>query len=172
MTKIRRRDLVRVAAATGVAAAAGVAAIAASRPPSRIRNPPGKTSAVLSTGPIPPKFRPSTASTATRRSERCMLIRRPDRQPRPEPELATAESQGAAAVDRRTFLRRSGLLAGGLAGLGLLPAGTVRKTAAGTPPPQGVQVTRRKNICTHCSVGCSVIAEVANNVGRPRAGLR
>ena len=32
------------------------------------------------------------------------------------------------------------------------------------PPPPGAAVTRRKNICTHCSVGCSVIAEVANDV--------
>ena len=32
------------------------------------------------------------------------------------------------------------------------------------PPPAGAQVTIRKNVCTHCSVGCTVIAEVANGV--------
>ena len=92
-----------------------------------------------------------------------MLIRRPDRRLPPEAGLVS-HSRSAAGLDRRTFLRRSGLLAGGLAGLGLLPAGTVRKAAAGAPPPPGVQVTRRKNICTHCSVGCTVVAEVANDV--------
>jgi len=40
----------------------------------------------------------------------------------------------------------------------------VRKVAAGAPPAPGATVSRRKNICTHCSVGCSVIAEVANDV--------
>lgn len=69
-----------------------------------------------------------------------------------------------AGLDRRTFLRRSGLAAGALAGLGLLPPGNVRKALAGPPPPPGATVTRRKNICTHCSVGCTVLAEVANDV--------
>src|SRR5260370_1097974 len=36
--------------------------------------------------------------------------------------------------------------------------------AAAAPPPAGAQVTIRKNICTHCSVGCTVVAEVANGV--------
>ena len=40
----------------------------------------------------------------------------------------------------------------------------VRKAEAGPPPPAGAQVTIRKNICTHCSVGCTVTAEVANGV--------
>ena len=40
----------------------------------------------------------------------------------------------------------------------------MRKAEAGSPPPAGAQVTIRKNICTHCSVGCTVIAEVANGV--------
>ena len=74
------------------------------------------------------------------------------------------EAEPEGSLDRRTFLRRSGLVAGGLAGLGALPLGSVRKAAAGPPPPPGATVTRRKNICTHCSVGCSVIAEVANDV--------
>jgi formate dehydrogenase major subunit len=91
-----------------------------------------------------------------------MLIRRPDRQLDSIPAAAQNHTEGR--LDRRSFLRRSGLAAGGLAGLALLPAGTVRKAAAGPPPPPGVEVTRRKNVCTHCSVGCTVIAEVANDV--------
>jgi formate dehydrogenase major subunit len=91
-----------------------------------------------------------------------MLIRRPGRQLDSIPASAQPRSEGL--LDRRSFLRRSGLVASGLAGLGLLPAGTVRKAAAGPPAAPGVEVTRRKNICTHCSVGCTVIAEVANDV--------
>src|SRR5215469_12537136 len=68
------------------------------------------------------------------------------------------------ALDRRAFLERSGLAAGSLAALGSLPLGAVRKAEAGPPPPLGATVTWRKNICTHCSVGCSVLAKVANGV--------
>src|SRR3954462_10663748 len=67
-------------------------------------------------------------------------------------------------LDRRSFLRRSGLAAGSLAALGSLPLGSIRQAQAGPPRSPGAMVTTRKNVCTHCSVGCSVIAEVANGV--------
>jgi len=66
-------------------------------------------------------------------------------------------------LDRRTFLHRAGL-AGGLATLGTLSLGAVRRAAAGPPPPVGATVTTRKSICTHCAVGCTVLAEVVNDV--------
>jgi formate dehydrogenase major subunit len=69
-----------------------------------------------------------------------------------------------SGVDRRSFLRRSGLVASSLATLGVLPLTSLRKAEAGPPPPAGAQVTTHKNVCTHCSVGCSVLAEVANGV--------
>jgi len=79
--------------------------------------------------------------------------------------LASAlADRSAGRIDRRAFLRRSGLVAGGLATLGSLPLVSVRKAEAGPPPPAGAAVTIRKNICTHCSVGCTVTAEVANDV--------
>ena len=74
------------------------------------------------------------------------------------------EGQSASGLDRRTFLQRSGLVAGSLAALGTLPLGNIRRAEAGPPPPAGAIVTSRKNICTHCSVGCSVVAEVADGV--------
>jgi formate dehydrogenase major subunit len=90
-----------------------------------------------------------------------VLIRRTERQARRG--AFAADRTNERGLDRRSFLRRSGV-AGGLAGLGALSLGAVRKAEAGPPPPAGAQVTIRKSICTHCSVGCTVTAEVANGV--------
>ena len=57
-----------------------------------------------------------------------------------------------------------GCAAGGLAALGTLPLGSVRKAEAGPPPAAGAAVEMRKSVCTHCAVGCTVTAEVANGV--------
>ena len=68
-----------------------------------------------------------------------------------------------ATVDRRTFLRTSGLAAGGAAVAASLP-GVVRKAdAAAVATPAG-DIKQVKSICTHCSVGCTVVAEVQNGV--------
>src|SRR4029079_5040982 len=64
----------------------------------------------------------------------------------------------------RTFLRRSGLVGGALISLGALPVSSLRTAKAGPPPTPGAKVTIRKNICTHCAVGCTVTAEVSNGV--------
>jgi formate dehydrogenase major subunit len=69
----------------------------------------------------------------------------------------------SGVMDRRAFLRRSGLVAGGVAAAGALQIGSVRKAeAAGLGPATGTKII--KNICTHCSVGCTVKAEVVNGV--------
>jgi formate dehydrogenase major subunit len=78
--------------------------------------------------------------------------------------LAAFASQADRGLDRRTFLRRSGLVAGGLGALGALPLASVRRAEAGPPPAAGAQVAIRKSVCTHCAVGCTVTAEVANGV--------
>src|SRR5246127_827061 len=72
--------------------------------------------------------------------------------------------QNERGLARRAVPRRCGIAAGSLAALGALPLASVLKAEAGPPPPAGAQVTIRKNICTHCSVGCTVVAEVANGV--------
>src|SRR4030081_2776508 len=92
-----------------------------------------------------------------------MLIKRSERSSRPSRRPAFLDDANGK-LDRRAFLRRSGLVAGGLATLGALPLGSVRKAQAGPPAAPGVAVTIRKNVCTHCSVGCTVVAEVANGV--------
>src|SRR3954451_7066537 len=76
---------------------------------------------------------------------------------------AAAEPDGPALTDRRTFLQRSGLTTGALAAVGSLQLGTVRRAEAG-PRAAGQPTVIRKNICTHCSVGCTVTAEVQNGV--------
>jgi formate dehydrogenase major subunit len=93
-----------------------------------------------------------------------VLIKRAQRDVRRSASGAALPPQAGGGVDRRDFLRRSGLVTGGLAALGSLSLGAMRRAQAGPPPPAGATVTWRKNMCTHCSVGCSVIAEVANGV--------
>ena len=76
-----------------------------------------------------------------------MLIKRTERQAQ-RGNLAAFASQSDRSLDRRTFLRRSGLVAGSLGALGTLPLANVRRAEAGPPPPAGAQVTIRKSVCT------------------------
>ncbi|PJR13362.1 formate dehydrogenase subunit alpha [Sinorhizobium meliloti] len=93
-----------------------------------------------------------------------MLTKRKDRQASRTHLQTLTGGMAAAPLDRRTFLRRSGLIAGGLAALGSFQLGTVKKAAAISPPQPGVPIELKKSICTHCSVGCTVTAEVQNGV--------
>lgn len=93
-----------------------------------------------------------------------MLIRKSDRRPERANRIDAVTDEASGKLDRRTFLKQSGITAGALAAVGELALHSVRKVEAGPPPPVGASVTIRKNICTHCSVGCSVIAKVANGV--------
>lgn len=69
-------------------------------------------------------------------------------------------------MDRRTFLRRSGLGVG--AGLAATQLGLVRKADAADGDQKTAigkgKVEVRRTVCTHCSVGCSVDAVVENGV--------
>jgi formate dehydrogenase major subunit len=91
-----------------------------------------------------------------------VLIKRTERQTRRSNLAATVGNHTDGGLDRRSFLRRSGLVATGLATIGALPLATVRKAEAAGPNMAGATI--RKSICTHCSVGCTVIAEVSNGV--------
>jgi len=93
-----------------------------------------------------------------------MLVRRSERQGRRGMLAGALQGVPDRGLDRRSFLRRSGLVAGSLATMGALPLTSVRQAQAGPPPAPGAQVTIRKSICTHCSVGCTVTAEVSNGV--------
>ena len=64
-------------------------------------------------------------------------------------------------VDRRAFLRGSGLAIGGVATAAALVGSNVTPAkAAGSAAASEI----KKSVCTHCSVGCTVIAEVQNGV--------
>ncbi len=66
-----------------------------------------------------------------------MLTKRKDRQASRTHLQTLTGGMAAAPLDRRTFLRRSGLVAGGLAALGSFQLGTVKKAAAISPPATG-----------------------------------
>ncbi len=78
------------------------------------------------------------------------------------PRLSSALTEIAGkAIDRRTFLRRSGLAAGGLAAASAFQGGMIQKAEAAS---DGAAVEIKKSVCTHCAVGCTVLAEVSNGV--------
>ncbi|RPJ48200.1 MAG: twin-arginine translocation signal domain-containing protein [Betaproteobacteria bacterium] len=66
-------------------------------------------------------------------------------------------------IDRRAFLKRSGLAAGGAAALSQLPFAMMRKAEAADKPAGG-NIEVKRTVCTHCSVGCAVDAVVQNGV--------
>ena len=73
-----------------------------------------------------------------------------------------SEGGRGRTMNRRDFLRTSGLGAGGAAlASGFLP-GMMKKASATEKSRPGGEVQRIKTICTHCSVGCGIIAEVKN----------
>ena len=95
-----------------------------------------------------------------------MLIRRTQQHSRSDRRGSVADFLGSqtGGLDRRTFLRRSGLAGGALAALGAMPISGVRKAEAAAAGPLTSGATVKKSICTHCSVGCTVTAEVLNGV--------
>jgi len=67
------------------------------------------------------------------------------------------------AISRRTFLRRSGITLGA-ASAATVVAPSMMKRAVAAADDAGGKVELRRSVCTHCSVGCGVIAEVQNGV--------
>src|SRR5213592_4738885 len=67
----------------------------------------------------------------------------------------------AKTIDRRAFLKRSGLAAGAGAFATQLPFNMIGKADA-ADDKAGIEVKR--TVCTHCSVGCAINAVVQNGV--------
>ncbi len=75
---------------------------------------------------------------------------------------SAANGQG---INRRTFLQNSGLLAGGAALSSALSFNLMEKAQAGPSVlPESIETKKIKTVCTHCSVGCGIVAEVQNGV--------
>src|SRR5256886_375332 len=68
----------------------------------------------------------------------------------------------AKTIDRRAFLKRSGLAAGAGAFASQLPFNMIGKADAADDKAGKIEVKR--TVCTHCSVGCAIDAVVQNGV--------
>jgi formate dehydrogenase major subunit len=78
---------------------------------------------------------------------------------------SSANERGNATIDRRTFLRSSGLAVGGLAAAATaIGGGRVERAQAASVKTGGGKIDIKKSVCTHCSVGCTVLAEVQGGV--------
>ncbi|MBX6744896.1 MAG: molybdopterin-dependent oxidoreductase, partial [Acetobacteraceae bacterium] len=94
-----------------------------------------------------------------------MLIKRSDGRAAKQRLASAYQGLSAGGLDRRSFLRQAGLGGAGLAALGTVGAGRARAAEGAAGVIDHAQpVQRIKNICTHCSVGCTVTAEVQNGV--------
>jgi formate dehydrogenase major subunit len=93
-----------------------------------------------------------------------MLIKRSEGLAAKQRLSAAFQGLSSGGMDRRSFLRQAGLGATGLAALGALPLTTARRAEAAGAIDFAQPIQRIKNICTHCSVGCTVVAEVQNGV--------
>ena len=78
--------------------------------------------------------------------------------------LMAGLSQALGTVDRRAFLKRSGMAAGAGAFASQLPFSMMQKAQAAAATGTTGKLEVKRTICTHCSVGCSTDAIVENGV--------
>jgi len=92
------------------------------------------------------------------------LTKRSDQIPaQPGNDSNSGMASGRSAISRRAFLRNSGLMAGGAVLASSYTPGMIKRVQAAESATAG-EVQQIKTICTHCSVGCGIIAEVENGV--------
>ena len=92
-----------------------------------------------------------------------LLTRKSDSAPTAGPRLIRRAGAKLNTMDRRTFLKRSGIAAGAGAFASQLPYGAIGPAVA-AKDGAAVKVETKRTICTHCSVGCAVDATVENGV--------
>ncbi|MCK0168336.1 formate dehydrogenase subunit alpha [Jannaschia sp. S6380] len=90
------------------------------------------------------------------------MLRRKTTQAPAQGGIGLIDRAARTGVDRRAFLRGSGLAIGGLAAIGATGGTVARADMAEYAVADGVEKIR--SVCTHCSVGCTVVAEVSNGV--------
>ncbi|MCC7216917.1 MAG: molybdopterin-dependent oxidoreductase, partial [Burkholderiales bacterium] len=92
-----------------------------------------------------------------------LLTRKTDSAPVSGPRLKRFAGAKFSTMDRRTFLKRSGIAAGAGAFASQLPFGAIGPAEAAKEGEGGAAQVKR-TVCTHCSVGCAVDAVVQNGV--------
>ena len=77
-------------------------------------------------------------------------------------------------MDRRAFLRRSGMVAGAGAFASQLPFSMVKKAEAAAAAGTEGKMEIKRTICTHCSVGCAIdaVGRTASGCARSRYSIR
>ncbi len=90
-----------------------------------------------------------------------LLTRKATSQAVPQSRLARSTVLGKT-IDRRTFLKRSGITVGAGAVASQLPFSMIGSAEATTDAAGKYEVKR--TVCTHCSVGCAIDAVVQNGV--------
>ncbi|MBC7431493.1 MAG: formate dehydrogenase subunit alpha [Rubritepida sp.] len=94
-----------------------------------------------------------------------MLIKRSDGRAAKQRLASAYQGLSSGGLDRRLFLKQAGMAGAGLAAMSALAPRMAQATGAATGVlNHAMPVTRIKNVCTHCSVGCTVTAEVQNGV--------
>jgi formate dehydrogenase major subunit len=80
--------------------------------------------------------------------------------------FAAKLNQVVGTIDRRAFLKRSGMAAGAGAFASQLPFSMMQRAEAASGPMVASDgpISVKRTICTHCSVGCAVDAHVQNGV--------
>ena len=73
------------------------------------------------------------------------------------------DAMSAGAVNRRTFLKRSGYAAGGAALAATLPISMVKNTEV-QAASMGGKIKEVLSVCTFCAVGCTIKAEVKDGL--------
>jgi formate dehydrogenase major subunit len=91
-----------------------------------------------------------------------LLTRKATTQAVPQARLARSAVLGRT-IDRRTFLKRSGLTVGAGAAAAQLPFSMIGQAEAKNEPMDG-KLEVKRSVCTHCSVGCAIDAVVQNGV--------
>ena len=83
----------------------------------------------------------------------------------PQSRLARSLSGALArTMDRRAFLKRTGVVAGAGAFASQLPFNLIGKAEAQEKTVAGGKIEVKRSVCTHCSVGCAIDAVVQNGV--------
>jgi len=76
----------------------------------------------------------------------------------------TSTAQSGLGLSRRHFLRNTSLATGGVAAASFLAPGMIQQAEASKSAVHSSPVDVKRTICSHCSVGCGVYAEVQNDV--------